>query len=214
MKTKILLTILVESIFWVSCSHVNLSCDEYINRWAEDHLPGLTVNVERSEITEIPLGRQLAVYNGLGSDVKYELWREKFEKMLQASNLTDERRVLFHELLDFISPGVFEADYSPCHRFFELQAKSESVFAQNPVDFFFSVCTWMTEEEYNAADLNDYVILTRIDPPGHDEPQKNCTCRHDIGCLGQGGTCEKTDNCEQQKACGFLGQYYCNGICD
>jgi len=214
MMKKAFYFLFVSSVLFASCTNSNLSCDEIINRWAEDHLPDLCVNVERSQITEIPLGRQYAIYNGLDSNAKYELWRGKFEMLKKDGNLPDEQKQFFQELFVFISPALFDKDYNPGQRFYELKAKAEALFADSPANYFYSVCTWMTQEEYNSAYLNDSAVITRIDPPGHDEPQKNCTCRHDIECLGQGGTCEKTDKCEQQKACGFLGMYYCNGFCD
>jgi hypothetical protein len=215
MKTNssTLLTLCGLLILSLSCNHNVLSCDEDINVWAEAHLAYYSSS-KRSQIVELPLGRQIAIYNGLSPENKASLWRSKFELLINSKETSNFEKGVLEEMLLDISPSLFSEKRNDAVLLHKIEQRAKSVFYGDKHRFNAFFCTWMTYDEYTHSAELDRPIMTKYEGEiSGDEPK--CSCRHDIGCILQGSFCNDKLACKKKPSgCGFLGQYECDGLCD
>ena len=194
-----------------SCSPSLLSCDPDVNLWAKNNLTEL-YQAQRPEIVAIPLSRQMAIYNGLTSVKKAELWKAKLSLLIDNEDYSITEKKFFSRLIEQLSPELLSNREDSLIK--ELDRQAKEVFMTDRQRYFFAVCTWMTEKEYYKAHYADAPVLTRFDDPVNED-LPNCDCRHDIGCFTLGGDCNDKADCNSKpKGCGFLGYYECNGMCE
>ena len=111
----------------------------------------------------------------------------------------------------FICPDVFIDEDPLSKEVIDLDNRIKSL-GWSKEKYFFTVCTWMSKDEYLQAMMADFPI-TKVDTPG-DEALLDCTCKHDIGCFAFGGTCNDDISCKEKRACGLLGNSLCDGQCE
>lgn len=197
-----------------SCNSSDLSCDEDVNDWAKSHISYYS-DSERDRIVGLPLSRQIAIYNGFSSEKKAELWRSKFQILIDSEETSAAEKEELREILKEIKPSLFSDLDNNQGILSNIEFKANNYFGGNKQRYNAYFCTWMTFEEYVRSSDADIPIFTKYEGEIGDNKLK-CTCRHDVGCISQGGgVCNDNLSCEQKaKGCGFLGAYSCDGLCD
>lgn len=151
-----------------SCNRNKYSCDPDVEEWTRTHLNEY-LSAERESIVSLPLSRQMAVYNGLSPEGRARLWEAKLTILINDDkNYSNDERVLFNLLLDFVSPKLFDEKSDTEKLFSEYEALAKRIFEGKQEKFASALCTWMTEEEYMRSLIADSRVLTKIDEGGYD----------------------------------------------
>ena len=196
-----------------SCATEKLSCNKNIDKWAKENVIYYQ-NSSRDELVSLPWSAQQALFNGMSSEKKVELWLIKKDYLLNSSSFSPEEKKEIINLFDHLKPEVYSnkkanAEY---HRFTEnWEARMRTDFNWDDEILFFAVCTWMTRDEFIASTGYDDKIVTK----GNGDDTNNCNCRYTIYCEGRihGEQCDHGANCDEVGGCGITGTSSCNGIC-
>ena len=207
MKTLITITLICICMA-SSCTYGDkFSCDEEIDLWAHQNQEYFE-SAPRATIVSLPLDLQQAVYVSLSAGRKYELWNYKYQLLLESDALSDAEKQEIKKLFDVLGANVYKSPRKMKKFESFAQTWADGVVSQYGWDktkLFYTVCTWMTEDEFNKSALSEIGI--KDIPPG----QEKCTCIYSIGC-GAGFTCNKV-SCQQIVGCGIAGTSNCNGRC-
>ena len=201
-------------ILLCSCNDQVLSCDEEINSWAKQNVT-LFEHAERVEIVSLPFSRQRAVFNGLSPMKKVELWLYKENLILESKTLSNSEKSAICELFDLLSPAICsnkEARRSFIEYAEVWETKMRELYGWDDRMLFYTVWTWMSQDEFFASVSSDEYIETKSQT---DPKPIDCNCRYDVYCDGRvhGERCDKGILCEQVGGCGVLGTSSCNGVC-
>lgn len=214
MRLKVLLFAGIASISAISCSQTYYSCDKEINTWAEEHI-NLYESGTRCDIVSLPLGRQYAIYTGLSPERKCELWKAKITMLIDEKTSTAAEKDVLSEFLLFLSPDLYD-DSDTDSLAIELEQSLRSRLGWDSERFFYSLCTWMTREEYETSVALDHPIQTKSGPIGEEPEEKPfCDCSAMLtSCAATMTTCNTHADCKEKKGCGVGGIGICRGVCE
>lgn len=204
-------------IMAMSCSKEHLSCDPAIDAWAKENIK-LYENSGRATFVQLPYSRQKAIYRGLSSEKKVELWKERYNQICTDERLTENEKQALNDLYLNLSPLLFENkkawnDFQPYLRAWEKRMILD--YGWNNTDFFIYCHTWMNEAELRTAVLYDSVI-TRSDPFNPELNSEQCTCLTDTFCAfaeGKSFCVIENNECKVYDGCGIWGNDNCEGTC-
>lgn len=196
-----------------SCATEKLSCNKNINKWAKENV-SYYQNSSRDELVSLPWSAQQAIFNGLSSEKKVELWLIKKDYLLKSDSYSTEEKEEIINLFNHLKPEVYNNKRAKeeYNRFVDIwEAKMRTEFDWDDETLFFAVCTWMTRDEFIASTGYDDVFVTK----GNGDHNLNCNCRYTIYCEGRlhGSLCDHGSMCEEVGGCGVTGTSACNGVC-
>lgn len=216
MLMKRFLFINLTLISLISCQKT-LSCDPVIDAWAKENLEYYS-NAGRNEIVALSMSRQMAIYRGLTSEKKVELWKAKKHLVHQSGILSEAEYNDYSRLFDYMKPYHYDSakgmqelrNYAG-----EWKALMQDKYSWDEEKLFVFSHIWMTRQEFLQAILCDSVITKGNGAPG-THGDGTCDCSYSIYCQtsGLGRVCSDKDKCKQgDGGCGIVGSSNCTGIC-
>ena len=213
MKT---LKLIITGLIMVSCStKPELSCDPIVNMWAKENIAKYE-NASRETIIELPISRQRAIYNGLSSQKKVDLWKSK-QLLVKESNCLSETEYNDYSILfDYLKPEHYDSmdrrkELIEFANRWSMLMRSKHGWDDEKIIVYSHI--WMTLEEFTIAVLSDRNFETKSITPGFDQI-KNCECIYSAYCqLSAGGKICSESNCNRVEGCGILGTSTCDGVC-
>lgn len=200
----------------VACEKT-LSCDPYLNEWANTNLSYFE-SADRDEFVQLPLSRQRAIYAGLSGEKKVALWKNKMQLVKQSGELSEEEFEMYSRLFDFLEPWHYDSYKGRVvmNAYADRWKKQmEERYSWDEEKFFIYTYTWMTLLEFQSAMMYDD-LLTKAGAGSLPGMTLECNCIYSIYCKtsGLGSICSSSPECKQgAEDCGIVGNSNCTGTC-
>lgn len=174
--------------------------------------------ITRDELVQIlSLDTQSAIYCSLPAERKYEIWKAKFQKVINTMGLAQAENAHIQTAIDYFQPQYWESNesldnYRPWADNWGAYAMQN--FGWDSTKLFLVAETWLMPEELNtiANHYNNTPHVQYIPSTGDDDSKPDCTCRYSVSCEWFKEKCGDGD-CKAMYTCGISGSSKCTGYC-
>lgn len=182
--------------------------------WVKRHINDLPSDLDA--ISAFPKNYQKAIYNKLGSTIKYRLWKEHLSRVLRNFQLTKLQVKSLKYVIQKLSPSFFEKEDATNSKVVFNQEQFLATFGKDLGSKIFT-----SLNPINPSSISNYLLFDTNITTTFVDPPPECNCQTDdswYGCaapMGPEMDCHENDyNCyDDGKGCGFLWASDCNGMC-
>ncbi len=223
-------TVLIVCIGLYSCVNENVEQVEYqediddYDRWFFSNQHDLE-DINRDELIQLDAYRGKAIYRNITFEKRYELWKDKFQNVLNSYEQNSPEYLHISKLATFIHPELFDEETDNQNLVYEF-SQPWTEYAQHTlgwtnINISILLESLFTPEEFAQLSKEKGAVKKVAPDQGNigsvGPVAKKCICSWDVWCFVASGMeywyCDNTSCARTSKGCGVLYQFPCLEIC-